>query len=139
MFSQQVKEILPDEYDEISRFAQVLPLDGSVPADPFTGFIVNFNVTTKIHRDWNDLYFCLVLVFSEECEGGDLCFMEPGIRLGLRNGDLVLFRSSELSHFNLHFKGRRASIVFHSDSAGRDWVTNRNGWEGSMYMNVMHS
>ena len=63
--------------------------------------------------------------------------MEPGIRLELKNGDLVLFRSRELSHFNLHFKGKRASIVFHSDSAGRGWVMDRNGWKSSMYMNVM--
>ena len=94
---------------------------------------------TKLHRDWNDLKFCLVLILSEDCEGGDIYFMEPGIRLGLKSGDLVLFRSRELSHFNLHFKGKRASIVFHSDSAGKDWVTDRNGWQESMYINVVEN
>ncbi len=107
------------------------------PAYPFTGFIVNFNITTKLHRDWNDLKFCLVLVASQDCVGGDLCFMEPGIRLGLKHGDMVLFRSKELSHFNLHFRGKRASIVFHSDSAGEDWVRDRNGWNKSIYMHVV--
>lgn len=131
--------MLPDEYGEISQFAEVLPLDGFAPAYPFTGFIINLNVTTKLHRDWNDLKFCLVLVISENCVGGDICFMEPGICLELQHGDMVLFRSRELSHFNLHYEGKRASIVFQSDSAGEDWVRDRNGWKNSIFMNTMEN
>jgi hypothetical protein len=126
--------LIPDEYDAIAQFADVLPAGGFSPAYPFSGFVINFNVSTNLHRDWNDLKFCMVMVLSEACEGGDLCFMEPGIRLELRHGDVVLFRSSELSHFNLHFKGRRASIVFHSDKDGQAWVKDRNGWDKSIYM-----
>lgn len=103
---------------------------------PFSGFILNFNAATKLHRDTQDASFCLVMVISEDSEGGDLCFLEPGISLQLRHGDIVLFRSSQLSHFNMNFEGYRGSIVFHSDFAGKAWVEDRNGWEKSIYMNA---
>lgn len=135
MTSSQLKEILPEEFDIVTQFATALPAGGFTPAYPFTGFVVNLNVVTKLHRDWGDLKFCLVMAISDGCTGGDLCFLEPGIRLELGHGDLVLFRSAELSHFNMHFRGKRASIVFHSDAAGVEWVKSRNEWKGSVYMN----
>jgi len=61
--------------------------------------------------------------------------MELGLRLTMHNGDMVLFRSRELSHFNMHFTGERVSVVFHNDSAGDLWVKHRNHWSGSIYMN----
>lgn len=128
--------MLPEEYEVIKLFADVLPAGETSPAFPFSGFVINFNVCTRIHVDKEDLNFCVVLVISEDCVGGDLCFLEPGIRLGLRNGDMVVFRSSILSHFNLHFKGMRASVVLHTDRAGMEWVKDRNGWCHSFYMNV---
>jgi hypothetical protein len=133
----QLEEILPKEYEIIKLFADVLPADAASPAFPFSGFVINFNVSTKIHRDGKDLDFCVVLVISSsDCEGGDTCFLEAGIRLGLRNGDFLVFPSTVLSHFNLHFKGQRASVVWHTDSAGTEWVKKRNGWSSSSYMNV---
>ncbi len=102
----QVKQVLPEDFDIIAQFAEVLPAGGFAPAYPFTGFVINLNVTTKLHRDMGDLKFCLVMVVSEDCTGGDLCFLEPGIRRELRHGDMVLFRSKELSHYNMHFKGK---------------------------------
>lgn len=132
----QVKAHLPKEYEILSQYAEVLPAGSFCPAYPFTSFIINFNVSTKLHRDWNDMEFCVVLVVSEDaCEGGDLCFMEPGIRLQMKNGDIVMFRSQKITHFNMHVKGMRTSIVFHSDVAGKDWVNNRNGLKKSIYMN----
>ncbi|KAF9479843.1 hypothetical protein BDN70DRAFT_764456, partial [Pholiota conissans] len=125
----EVQQILPDEYKILTQYADVLPAGGESATYPFTGFVINFNVTTNVHRDWNDLKFCVVLVLSEDCQGGDLCFMEPGIRLQLTSGNAVLFRSSELSHFNMHYDGMRASLVFHSDFAGEKWSKTRNGWE----------
>lgn len=130
-----MKEVLPEDFDVIAQFADVLPAGGFSPAYPFTGFVINLNVTTKLHRDTGDLNFCLVMVISEDCTGGDLCFLEPGIRLELGHGDIVLFRSKELSHYNMHFRGKRASIVFHSEAAGQEWVNSRNKWKGSIYMN----
>lgn len=68
--------------------------------------------------------------------GGDLCFLETGIRLELKNGDMVIFPSAKISHFNMHFKGERASLVFHSDGSGDNWLENRNHWDHSIFMNV---
>jgi len=128
--------VLPEEYEIISQYTEVLLGDSRSPAYPFAGFVVNFNVSTKVHRDWTDLKFCVVLVISEDCEGGDLCFMEPGIRLELQNGDMVAFPSHSISHFNMDYIGKRASIVFHSDREGQKWAKNRNGWDHTAYMNT---
>ncbi len=59
---------------------------------------------------------------------------EPGIVLGLRNGDVVIFPSAAISHFNLHYKGMRASIVLHSDKRGMEWAADRNGWDHNIFM-----
>lgn len=136
MIINKLKEILPEEYSIIGQFADVLPGDATSPVYPFSGFVVNFNVSTHIHRDLNDKKLCIVLVISDDdCEGGDICFLEPGIRLELLCGDMVLFPSSKISHFNLNFKGERASLVFHSDGTGENWVSNRNQWDHNIYMN----
>lgn len=128
---------LPAEYKVLAQYADILPADAPSAAYPFTSFVINFNVATTLHRDWKDMIFCVVMALSDdECtSGGDLCFVEPGIRLQLRNGDVVMFLSPKLTHFNMHFKGLRASVVMHSDHAGKNWVTNRNNWEKSIYMN----
>lgn len=94
---------------------------------PFTGFVINFNVSTGIHRDIQDESMCLVVVV-EDCEGGELCLQEPGLVVNLKCGDFIVFRSVHFTHFNLHFVGRRISIVFHSDVHFKSWVENRNGW-----------
>ncbi|KAF8955785.1 hypothetical protein BDZ97DRAFT_1606480, partial [Flammula alnicola] len=44
-----LKEILPEEYDIIGQYADVLPAGGFSPAYPFSGFVINFNVCTRIH------------------------------------------------------------------------------------------
>lgn len=122
----------------MDQYCDVLPSDDLAPAYPYTGFVLNFNVTTSIHRDWKDLSLCCVLVISsEDCQGGDLCFEELGVVLGLKSGDMVLFNSSKLSHFNLEYEGERCSVVFHSDSGLNAWLhNNRNGWGDSAYIQV---
>jgi hypothetical protein len=117
----------------VGQFAEVLPGDGESPAAPFTGFVINFNVTTLIHRD-NDRGFCVVIVVSEDCEGGALCLEELGIKLDLDNGDIIAFPSQKISHFNTHFKGERVSIVFHTDAESKNWVQHRNYWKDSLFM-----
>ena len=92
---------------------------------------MNLNISTRIHRDWKDHRICLVIVFSD-CEGGDLAFMEPGIVFSLNSGDMIIFPSAKISHFNLHFKGKRVSLVLHSDNAAQKWVDSRNGWESNV-------
>ena len=44
------------------------------------------------------------------------------------------FPSHRLSHFNLHYKGERVSLVFHTDAAGLQWALTRNNWGGSKYI-----
>ena len=78
------------------------------------------NVLTLIHLDWNDKDFCIVIPVSD-CEGGDLALMELGIVLELNNRDMVIFHSGELS-LNLHYRGKRSSMVLHSDCSGDTWV-----------------
>ncbi|KIM44289.1 hypothetical protein M413DRAFT_25716 [Hebeloma cylindrosporum] len=130
-----LEKLLPKEYEILSQYCDILPADGIAPAYPFGGWVINLNVSTLIHRDYQDLKLCLVVVASD-CEGGDLCFEKPGVSLELRNGDAVIFASSKLSHFNTHFKGKRASLVFHSDVSAKAWVENRNGWDHTLFMNV---
>lgn len=112
----------------------ILPLgDGSV-LYPFTGFALNFNVSTLAHRDMKDKQICIVFQFSGELEGGELCLYEPGLCVRLRNGDGIIFRSREISHFNMDYVGERASMVFHSDQQMDCWVKDRNGWMNNMYL-----
>ena len=41
--------------------------------------------------------------------------VEPGLVLELRNGDAIIFSLGGISPFNLKYKGKRASIVMHTD------------------------
>jgi predicted 2-oxoglutarate/Fe(II)-dependent dioxygenase YbiX len=112
---------------------EILPCHEISPAYPFGGFVMNFNVSTLIHRDWKDLNLCMVIVISENYQGGELALLEPGVLLELRNGDMVIFPSSKISHFNMHYSGERASLVFHTDSAAKSWIKDRNGWAKNIH------
>lgn len=124
---------LPDIYHDLSIFADVLPGNEASPVHPFSGFVLNINVVTRCHRDPKDLRICLVLVIGHHV-GGELFLVELGLVLRLRNGDMTLFPSGRITHGNLHYKGIRASLVLHSDGAGRVWADNRNHWAGHEYM-----
>lgn len=65
--------------------------------------------------------------------------MEPGLVLSLRNGDVVVFPSCDITHFNLHFIGRRASIVFVSDKWLTGWLKDGNGWNGNIHIRLCSS
>lgn len=125
--------LLPESYETLSFLIEALPNCDTSPVHPFSGFVLNVNVSTRIHRDWGDEDICLVLVLSD-CVGGELCLMEPGVVLNVKTGGVVIFKSSEISHFNLHYSGKRASMVFHTDRAARSWAKDRNGWQHNMYM-----
>lgn len=129
----QVELLLPQDYEELAQYVEILPCHQISPAYPFGGFVLNLNVSTLIHRDWKDLNLCMVIVISEDCIGGDLALLEPGLVLELRNGNAVLFPSGKISHFNTHYQGMRASLVFHSDSSSQGWIKDRNGWDGNIY------
>lgn len=113
--------------------AEVLPGNASSLVHPFLSLVVNLNVATLAHRDKQDKSLCVVLAVGE-FEGGELCLYEPGLALPLRNGDFVAFPSSRVTHFNLHFTGRRASIVLHTDKEIDRWTKEgRNGWAGNAH------
>jgi hypothetical protein len=131
-FVSQLELLLPDLFLELAEAADSLPGNEQLAAHPFTGFVLNFNGATRIHRDWDDQDICVVII-SSDCKGGSLVFKELGLVLDLQNGDMVTFRSSKLSHFNLHFKGLRTSLVLHSDQSMDSWVKNRNNWEQNKF------
>ncbi|TFK59405.1 hypothetical protein BDN72DRAFT_905877 [Pluteus cervinus] len=117
-------------HKDLKEFVEALPGNAVSPASPFSGFVINLNAVTQAHRDWNDQSICVVTVISDpDCEGGELVLVEPGLVLDLKCGDMVIFPSSQLSHFNLHFKGIRASVVCHSDKYATSWLADRNGWQ----------
>ncbi|KAF8869528.1 hypothetical protein CPB84DRAFT_1755006 [Gymnopilus junonius] len=127
---QMLNEALKPVFDWICELLETL-----LPASklwcfsvyPFGSYVLNVNVSTRIHRDTGDQHICLVLVISD-CVGGELVFKEPGLVLDLKNGDVVIFASKDISHFNQHFVGKRASLVFHTDSCSKGWVKDANGW-----------
>jgi hypothetical protein len=131
--SVQLQKQLPDIYDDLSIFADVLPGHEVAPAHPFCGIVLNINVVTGAHRDFKDLEICLVIDIGDHV-GGELCLVEPGIVLRLRNGDMAIFPSGRITHFNLHYTGTRASMVLHSDGEGVKWGRDRNGWEHHKFM-----
>jgi hypothetical protein len=127
-----MKEHHKDVLEQISPWIEDLPLNQKAPADPWSGVVINANIATTAHRDVGDDDFCLVLVASD-CIGGDLVFHELGLIFAARNGDASLFRSVDLTHYNLNYKGIRGSLVFHSDRAGRRWKENSNGWQNNAH------
>jgi len=130
-----VKQVLPEDYAILSQYVDILPCNDVSAVDPFTGLVLNINVTTLAHRDPADEKFCLILVISDY-EGGELCFIETGLVLGLKLGDVVIFPSMKLTHFNAHFRGYHVSLVFHSDKHFRRWVEDNNGWVGNSHLNT---
>ncbi|VDC06318.1 unnamed protein product [Peniophora sp. CBMAI 1063] len=117
----------PKEYAELTISISSLPNHRSTAHDPFASLALNVNGFTRMHRDKGD-FMCLVVPLGDS-EGGDLCFKEYGIVLPLKAGDLVFFRSSDITHFNLHYCGKRASLVLHTDHAiVSGWNDKQNGW-----------
>ena len=79
---------------------------GTLPAVyPFQSWVLNLNVATKAHRDRKDYRLCLVIPVGR-FKGGELCMVETGLILEIQSGDVAVFPSSDITHFNLHFKGK---------------------------------
>ncbi len=84
----------------------------------------------------NDI--CVVISISDGV-GGKLCLLELGLMVDLRCGDAIIFKYSEITHFNMHYKGRQASLVFHSDKIAERWVQDRNDWKHNIFMKTFQS
>ena len=110
--------------------AQALPSGEMAPCHPFTGFVVNLNVKSRAHRDKGDLKICVVIVLGDH-EGGELVLVEPGLVLELKSGDIVIFPSGNITHFNLDYKGVRASIVLNTDKAMKSYHDDMRGWKNN--------
>ena len=64
---------------------------------------------------------------------------ELGIILPLCHGDFTVFPSCDITHFNLHYSGRRCSIVLHTDWEMAKWMADRNGWASNpISLNQIH-
>ena len=128
----QMAKVLPEHTKILQQWVNIPPSNEFSPVFPFSGLVINVNMAMRTHRDWEDLSLCLVFEISD-CKGGELCMMEPKLVLHLRNGNAVAFSSHKITYFNLNFKGKRASLVFHSDKAGLAWCKDGNGWKGNKY------
>ena len=118
---------LPAETEEISMFVNHLPFSEYLGIEPFTGLVFNVGVCTTGHRDSLDQKFCVVCPFLN-FEGGELVLHEAGLVLEARPGDVIIFPSCDITHFNLHFRGTRVSLVLHVDKHGQRWVVHQNEW-----------
>ena len=94
-------------------------------------------VCTEAHVDANDDTICVVIPFGAY-KGGELVLHEAGLVLELQEGDILIFPSYLITHFNLHFTDVRGSVVMHSDKEVKSWNTNRNGWDNHMVVKYGH-
>ncbi|TFK58677.1 hypothetical protein BDN72DRAFT_781767 [Pluteus cervinus] len=121
--------LIPDVFSVWETYANSLPLASIPPAYPFTGLVLNLCVSTSAHKDINDESLCVVVPFGNKWTGGELCLFEPGLVVDLQPGDVIVFPSSQITHFNAHMNGERGSFVLYSDKKMGDWVKEANGWE----------
>ena len=98
--------------------------------------MLNIGACTTAHRDPLDLESCLVSPFGD-LQGSELCLFESRLVLNLRPGDLVVFPSSKITHFNLHMKGIRCSLVLQTDRGMARWSQDRGDWGGHMAQNTI--
>ena len=94
--------------------------------------MLNLCVATTGHRDTNDDTICVILPFGN-WTGGAICLYELGLVIDMMPGDIFIFLSSDITHFNLDFKGLRCSLVLHSDKHGAKWVENYNNWQSHVF------
>ncbi|KAK7026565.1 hypothetical protein R3P38DRAFT_2705473 [Favolaschia claudopus] len=125
------KHYLPEQYSELHIYADSLPLCAASPAYPFGGFVINVSGCSWGHRDEGDNILCFVIgaIPPGKCEGGQLCLYELGLSFDIQLGDVIAFPSCDITHFNQHFTGYRATIVLHSDRQSKVWEQKRNGWD----------
>ena len=88
---------------------------------------MNVGAETSAHIDPQDNGLCAVIPFGD-WEGGELCLCQPGIVLELCAGDVVIFPSNKILHFNLAMQGHRGSMVLSTDCQMKGWTGDRNGW-----------
>ncbi|KAN0076868.1 hypothetical protein V8E55_010723 [Tylopilus felleus] len=129
----KIELYLPDDYKLLSATADMLPENNVSGIYPFLSLVINLNVYTTTHRDGGDQNLCLVMLIGK-FEGGALAMVETGLVVELHQDDWILFRSCDITHFNLHYTGTRASLVLHTDHAMATWLKDRNGLASNQTM-----
>jgi hypothetical protein len=129
--SSLIKKHLPEIHSQLSVFCEILPLNSRPSTYPFPGCIINLLVATEAHWDSGDDIVCVVIPFGE-FKDAELVLMEARTMVDIQEGDVFIFPSFQLTHFNMAFKGVRGSIVMHSDKDAKRWRTDRNGWQNHM-------
>ena len=108
--------VMPEEFNKLCVLVEFMPLEGSVPCEPFSGMVLNIHVCLLAHVDREDEKLCVIVPFGD-FEGGELVLSDLGLVFDLKNRDMLVFRSDILVHFNLKVrKGFRGSFVLSSDS-----------------------
>lgn len=99
-----------------SLYQAVAPPGDRLCGKSFLMAVVNQGGTGP-HYDWMDLLdgCCCVAPFGSGWTGGELAFRHLGIKIDLRPGDVIFFRSAHLLHENLPHSGPRRSIVLTTD------------------------
>jgi hypothetical protein len=118
--------LFPEQIEGVTEMADSLPFHEQPLGYPFTGLVVNVNVTTLAHQDDSDACSICMVVQWGDAEGGAVCLYECGLVLELSAGDAVPFLSEEITHFNTDFTGDRLSMVYHTDKEMRVWTENYN-------------
>lgn len=70
----------------------------------------------------------MLIPFGRVQSGGEVVCEETGQVFRLNPGDILIFRSPRMTHYNRHFVGIRLSVVAQTDRTGSAWVENRNGY-----------
>ena len=120
--------LLPQEYKILKEYAESLPIGSSPLGSPFAGLVLNLRVATTAHKDSVDKITCGVIPFGKY-KGGEPCLYEAKLAFSLPSGFILFFPSDQFVHYNLHFQGKRGSIVLQSDRHFDEWIQDRNGWK----------
>jgi hypothetical protein len=94
---------------------------------PFSSVAVNWNARTGIHFDYGDFGLCVVIALGD-FQGGHLCLRGVNIAVELKRGEVLVFDSNVVPHFNLSKEGARHSLVFYMDKSLKKWLEVGNGW-----------
>jgi hypothetical protein len=73
--------------------------------------------SVRKHVDYGDCRngFCMIMAFGNY-KGANLKFPELGLKVRMRPGDVIIFKSHLLSHYTTNIvSGRRIALVFYAD------------------------
>jgi len=79
-----LKAHLPEKYEALRIYCDILPYAERPGTYPFGGIVVNLGVSTDCHRDPLDAEgICGVIPFTRNCKGGGLCLYEARLVFNL--------------------------------------------------------